>query len=137
MPPLESIEPPRGCSAVVPERRVPIRAAARCRASPGDPLAVAAWLSGHAERKPFLYLGAERQEPVASAVRSRGRAGLPSRGPLSRLCSVVEEQAAPSSRQGAPSSRFVRRYATLTIASQLGAQRTHGREAPPQPSARR
>src|SRR5207244_258255 len=39
-----------------------------------------------------LYLGAERQEPVASAVRSRGRAGLPrrrvpSRGPLSRLCS--------------------------------------------------
>src|SRR2546430_3383315 len=124
MPPLESIEPPRGCSAVVPERRVPIRAAARSRASPGDPLAVAAWLSGHAERKPFLYLGAERQEPVASAVRSRGRAGLPrrdvpSRGPSSRLCSVVEEQAAPSSRQGAPSSRFVRRYATLTIASQL------------------
>ena len=36
--------------------------------------------------------GAERQEPVASAVRSRGRAGLrrrdvSSRGPLSRLCS--------------------------------------------------
>src|SRR5438034_4492732 len=35
---------------------------------------------------------AERQEPVVSAVRSRGRAGrprrdVPSRGPLSRLCS--------------------------------------------------
>ena len=28
----------------------------------------------------ILYLGAERQEPVASAVRSRGRAGLPRMG---------------------------------------------------------
>src|SRR5437899_12857340 len=38
--------------------------------------------------------GAERQEPVASSVRSRGRAGpprrdVPSRGPLSRLCSMA------------------------------------------------
>jgi len=51
----------------------------------------------------FLYLRAERQEPVASAVRSRGRAGPPrkdvsSRGPLSRLCSLVENAA----KYGAP-----------------------------------
>src|SRR5437867_5025967 len=60
----------------------------------GVGLGAVVWLAGqHSGRgRPFLYLGAERQEPVASAVRSRGRAGLPrrdvpSRGPLSRLCS--------------------------------------------------
>src|SRR5947199_10776933 len=60
----------------------------------GVGLGAVVWLAGqHSGRgRPFLYLAAERQEPVASAVRSRGRAGLPrrdvpSRERLSRLCS--------------------------------------------------
>jgi hypothetical protein len=46
----------------------------------------------------YLYLGAERQEPVASAVRSRGRAGLRRRGFRQEgLCPVYAPRCSTSS----------------------------------------
>ncbi len=52
-----------------------------------------------------LYLGAERQEPVASAVRSRGRAGLPRRDGCSVKRAFVPSMLLPRFMPIAPARR--------------------------------
>ena len=71
----------------------------------------------------FCTWGAERQEPVASAVRSRGRAGPPrkdvsSRGPLSRLCSTAGRSRVTLLSIGSPLAySLVRRIASAGSSS--------------------